>query len=176
MNVQSQTPFFDRVYDKTKEKTLAYITAKCGNLSDIQDIFQETYSELYSIIKKKGENYFQNETAFVLYLAKKKLARHYGKRVITLPLYNDEGEDIELPDEMDIEDSLVDKDMVNRIFEKLSEKPIEIQKIFHLRFYFDMKLSEIAQLMNMSETNVKHKLYRTINEMRTYFTEEGETK
>ena len=175
MNVQSTTPYFDRLYDLTKEKTLAFITAKCGNISDIQDIFQETYTEVYSVILKKGENYVDNETAFVKYIAKKKLAKYYGRKSLikVRPFENEDGEEIEIPDEADIEDFVADKELIKLISEKLSEMPLDIQKIFHLRFYLDLKLSEIADLMNMSETNVKHKLYRTINEMRTYFTGEG---
>lgn len=175
MNVQSTTPYFDRLYDLTKEKTLALITAKCGNISDIQDIFQETYAEVYSVIRKKGEKYVDNEEAFVKYIARKKLAKYYGRKNIirVIPLENEDGDEIEIPDEADIDDFVADKELIELITQKLSEKPLEIQKIFHLRFYLDLKLSEIAGLMSMSETNVKHKLYRTINEMRTYFTVEG---
>lgn len=177
MNVQSTTPYFDRLYDLTKEKTLAFITAKCGNIADIQDIFQETYAEVYSVISRKGEGYVDNETAFVLHVARKKLSKHYGRKaLVTLSFYNEDDEDIEIPDEINIEDETADKELIRLISQRLSQKPLEIQKIFHLRFYLDMKIADIAALMGMSRTNVKHKLYRTINEMRTYFTVEDEIK
>lgn len=173
MTGRSDTPYFDKLYDLTKEKTLAYITAKCGNISDVQDIFQETYAEVYSVICKKGESYVRNEVNFTIEVAKKKLARFYGRRrIITLPLENENEEPIDIPDEINVEDSIADKEMIRLVSKRLSEMPLDIQKIFHLRFYLDMKLSDIAYLMEMSETNVKHKLYRTIKEMRTYFTGE----
>ncbi|MGN1117972.1 MAG: RNA polymerase sigma factor [Acutalibacteraceae bacterium] len=176
MNVQSATPYFDRLYGLTKEKTLAYITAKCSSIADVQDIFQETYAEIYSVILKKGEKYVENETAFVMRVTKRKLAQFYKKakrqRLIELPICNDEDENIDIPDEIDIEDELIDKDTVKRLFEKLGEKPLDVQKIFHLRFGLDMKLSEIAELMELSQSNVRHKLYRTIKEMRQYLSEE----
>lgn len=180
MNVQSATPYFDRLYDLTKEKTLAYITAKCSSIADVQDIFQETYTEIYSVILKKGEKYVENETAFVMRVAKRKLAQFYKKakrqRLIEMPLCNDEDENIDIPDEIDIEDELIDRETVKRLFEKLSEKPLDVQKVFHLRFGLDMKLSEIAELMELSPSNVRHKLYRTIKEMRQYLSEEDKIK
>ena len=93
-----------------------------------------------------------------------------------MPMCNDEGENIDIPDEIDIEDELIDRETVKRLFEKLSEKPLDVQKIFHLRFGLDMKLSEIADLMELSQSNVRHKLYRTINEMRQYLSEEDKIK
>ena len=45
---QAIEPLFNQMYDETSQKVLIYITSKCGNPSDIQDIFQETYTELFS--------------------------------------------------------------------------------------------------------------------------------
>lgn len=171
MTGQNITPYFEKLYDLTKEKTLAYITAKCANLFDVQDIFQETYTEVFATVKRKGENYVQNETAFVIAVAKLKLAKHYkGKeKIIFTPLYNGDDEPIEIPDEINIENVIVDEGLIRLLFERLGEYPLETQKIFYLRYYLDMKVSEIAVLMEMSESVIKHRLYRTINEMRTYF-------
>ena len=53
---QAIEPLFNQMYDETSQKVLIYITSKCGNPSDIQDIFQETYTELFFILKKRGGN------------------------------------------------------------------------------------------------------------------------
>ena len=34
---------FNEIYDSTCKIILAFITARCGNTSDISDIFQDTY-------------------------------------------------------------------------------------------------------------------------------------
>lgn len=53
---QAIEPLFNQMYDETSQKVLIYITSKCGNPSDIQDIFQETYTELFFILKKGEAN------------------------------------------------------------------------------------------------------------------------
>ena len=68
---------FDEIFDSTKKTVLAYITAKCGHTANIHDIVQETYMELYKVLRKRGADYVKNERAFVLRLAKQKINRHY---------------------------------------------------------------------------------------------------
>ena len=55
---QDITSCFNRVYDSTHKAVHAYMVAKCGNLEDVSDIFQETYLELYQFIQKKGGGSF----------------------------------------------------------------------------------------------------------------------
>lgn len=69
---QNITTFFDRIYDETYNKVFGYVTAKCGNTNDIADILQETYTEVYSVLIKKGQTYVHNYEAFVLKVAKQK--------------------------------------------------------------------------------------------------------
>ena len=72
-------PNFEETVDKYGD--LVYKTAYLysGTFSDSEDIFQETYTEIYSVILKKGEKYVENETAFVMRVAKRKLAQFYKK-------------------------------------------------------------------------------------------------
>jgi RNA polymerase sigma-70 factor (ECF subfamily) len=57
---------FDEIYNSTKKSVLAFITAKCAHTADINDIFQETYMELYVVLSKRGTDYVINDKAFVL--------------------------------------------------------------------------------------------------------------
>ena len=45
---QAIEPLFNQMYDETSQKVLIYITSKCGNPSDIQDIFQEPTQSFFS--------------------------------------------------------------------------------------------------------------------------------
>lgn len=42
---QNLISLFNAIYDATNRKILGFITAKCGNTSDISDIFQDTYTK-----------------------------------------------------------------------------------------------------------------------------------
>lgn len=74
---QAIEALFNQMYDETNQKILIYITSKCGAPSDIQDVFQETYAELFSILKKRGNGYIQNAEAFAMQIAKQKVYRHH---------------------------------------------------------------------------------------------------
>ena len=60
------TSIFDRIYNSTNKKVLAFIVAKCGNMEDVNDILQETYMELYTTLLNKGENYIENFLSLIL--------------------------------------------------------------------------------------------------------------
>jgi RNA polymerase sigma-70 factor (ECF subfamily) len=175
---------FSEIYDSTNKHVLAFITAKCGNTADINDIFQETYMELYQRLQKRGADYVKDGKAFVLRIAKNKIARHYTllKKLqifVSMTVKNDdnETEEIEISDaEINsflTEDFIVDKIMLNDIKKFIRQKQGDIEKIFY--FFYDMGLSipEIAQALSLSESSVKNKLYRTIKEIRNILEKGG---
>jgi RNA polymerase sigma-70 factor (ECF subfamily) len=171
------TSRFNEIYDSTNKFILAFITAKCSNMSDVGDIFQDTYMELYQRLDKKGADYIIDGKAFVFKIAKQKIARHYSllKRLrMFVPIGAANGENeyevIELSD-MDVnsflmEDFAVDQIMLDKIRQLIKQKSSDIEQIFY--FFYDMGLSipEIAQAMSLSESNVKNKLYRTVKELK----------
>ncbi len=177
MGEKSITSRFNEIYDATNKKALSFITAKCGNIDDINDILQETYMELYKVLNAKGAEFIENDEAFVIQIAKQKVFRHYtalqkAKSKISLTLVKDDEEiDLlgEIPDEMDLEEEIVNSALVEEIQQLLSKRPQDIRKIFFMRFSLDMSIKEIAGLMELSESGVKNKLYRTINEIRKYY-------
>ena len=177
------TSLFNEIYDLTNRQTLAFITAKCGNIEEINDILQETYMELYKCLLSKGEDYIENVEAFVINIAKQKIYRHFTllqrvKANLSLSEVTGKEEKTVFDDtdwEIDVEDSVCTNETIEEIERILATKPQEIRKIFFLRFSLDLSLSEIASLMNLGESSVKNKLYRTIKEIRSiYATEKGE--
>jgi len=171
------TSRFNEIYDSTNKFILAFITAKCGNISDAGDIFQDTYMELYKRLDKKGADYVMDGKAFVFKIAKQKIARNYSliKRLrMFVPVgetneENDYGA-VELSD-LDVnlflmEDFAVDRLMIDKIRQLIRQKSPDTEQIFY--FFYDMGLTipEIAQAMSLSESNVKNKIYRTINELK----------
>jgi RNA polymerase sigma-70 factor (ECF subfamily) len=164
---------FEKAFEETYNKVFAFVLSKSGSYEDAEDIVQETYAELFLVIKKKGANYVKNAMQFVLHLAKKKLAAYYKKKKRSkTPVVYDENEANGLEVEgLDIEITYIRHEAVGEIWQTLKAKPIDIQKIFALYYYADQTLAEIARLMEMTESNVKHKLYRTLKELRKIYLE-----
>jgi len=166
---------FDEIYDSTSKPVLALITAKCGNTADIRDIYQETYMELYQVLSKRGVDYVTNDKALVLRIAKRKVARYYSlverlRNFISASITTDNYDEADLFDiESDAfltEDFTIKQDILEVAKQHIQSKPEDVQKVFYLMYDVDLSIAEIAQVLGISESNVKNKLYRTLKEIR----------
>ena len=166
---------FDEIYDSTHKEVLAFIIAKCGHTADIADIFQETYVDLYKILVNRGVDYVTHEKALVMRIAKRKIAKHYMllerlKNFVSITTVNDDNEEVDLTefeaDGFTTEDFAVDNILLESAKQFIKSKPIEVRKVFYLMYDVGLTIPEIAQMLSMSESNVKNKLYRTLKELR----------
>jgi RNA polymerase sigma-70 factor (ECF subfamily) len=171
------TSCFEEIYNSTYKDVIAFITSKCSNHADINDIAQDTYVELYSLLLKRGADYIQNENAIVIKLARQKLSRHYTlaerlKNFIPLHFANEAGADVLLPelqkaaDKFLTDDFVIEKETFNEMRGFLGGKSPDTRKIFYLYFDIGLTLPEIAGALGLKESNVKSKLYRTLKELR----------
>ena len=166
---------FDEIYNSTHKAALTLITAKCSRTADISDIFQEVYMELYQALQRRGASYITNDKAFVLRLAKQKLARYYSlqerlRMFVSTGATNKDGDDIDLSDfEADAfltEDFVVDQVTLNEAREFIHTRPETVQKVFYLFYDVGLTIAETADALGISESQVKNKLYRSLKELR----------
>ena len=167
---------FDDIYNNTHRAVLTYLTAKCA-VSDINDVFQETYMELWRVLSKGDAGYIRNESAFVMKLAKRKVARLYSLRErfrgwVSLTRLEDSTDftdgDASHFYTGDFSPGVVEMNTLRR---HLETKPEGVQKIFTLVYDIGLTIPETAKALNMSESNVKNRLYRTLKELRQLLTE-----
>lgn len=166
---------FETVYDKTKENTYRYIAAKCYNIDDIDDLYQNTYITVYDALCKRGSEP-ENIEAFVILIAKRELFKYYGlikkltSRFKSSSVFDEEiSEDA---DTFDLEDSIVTKSLLEEVNALLSKKDITTQKIFFMYYYKGYTLAETAQLLEMNESSVKRRLYGTLAYIRRLYGKE----
>lgn len=167
--------YFNQIYAATNKNVLRFIIARCGNTEDINDIFQETYIELYSVLVRRGIKYIKNPEAFIMKISRQKLFAHYSmlKRLennISLSKEDSSESDVYFSDNeivYNIDDELCDKALLEDINNYLKLKPLITKQIFYLYYSLDTPLHEIAKLLSIGESNVKNKLYRTLKELRT---------
>ncbi|MCL2361182.1 MAG: RNA polymerase sigma factor [Defluviitaleaceae bacterium] len=162
---------FEAIYNSTNKMALKFISSKCKRVSDVADIFQDTYLELYQVMSKRGVEYVTNSEAFVLWLAKKKIARYYSfiERLGMLVSFGSEvGEgSIEYEHEaFATEDFVVNHVMLTAAQQFIESKPQDVQKIFFMHYELGLNLGEIAKALEMKEPTAKSKLYRTLKELR----------
>lgn len=177
MNTQEKVKDFEKIYKETYYKTLKFIIIKCNNLDDVNDIIQDTYVELFNKLKKNLNLEFDNMQNFIYGIANNVIKRHYTKKkkenVITL--YNEQtNEMIDIKDDFDLEQDVITKENAKEVWKFLKEKDLLTAKIFNLYFSLDMKINEIADSLQLQESNVKNRIYRTLKEIKKYFGKENQ--
>lgn len=167
---------FETIYEKTKESTFRFIAARCYDLNDIDDIFQNVYLSVYDALQKRDKD-IPNIEAFVILIAKRELFKYYGliKRIKALARQDGyfENTDPPDPDTLNIEDTIIDRELLDNIAALISKKSLATQKIFLLYYREGMTLQEISKLLGMNESVVKKKLYGTLSQLRRLYGKES---
>ncbi len=168
---------FEEVYNNTYNRTLRYIVCKCSNIDDINDLLQETYVELYKILKKKKCIILENEQNYIIGIATKRIKKYYGALYKSNNYFSfDEKEDNEnIPDDdIDLELEIVTKLNAEKVWKYIKQKKANVVKVFYLYYYSELKISQIAEELDLSESNVKNILYRTIKDIKENVKIEGD--
>ena len=173
---QNAETIFRHIYDETYQAILRFVIAKCGNVSDIEEVMQDTYFDLYSYLLNEEHKPIMNNEAFVITIAKKKLAKHYSmleriKAVFQHGANEEQGIET-LEDESDsvlIEDTVINKVLYDDIWYLLKSEPQDVQKIFHLYYLCDCSLKSIASELGIGLSDVKNKHYRTLKKLRKIY-------
>ena len=69
---------------------------------------------------------------------------------------------------------VVTKLNAQEVWKYIKQKNITVITIFYLYYYSELKISQIAEQLNMSESNVKNVLYRTIKDIKKNVKLEGD--
>lgn len=82
--------------------------------------------------------------------------------------------ELTLPADLDLETELITKLNAEEVWKLIKRKDIKIVKVFYLYYCLDLKISQIAEELNMTESNVKNVLYRTIKDIKKNIKMEGD--
>lgn len=179
MSTQLTLKDFETIYEETYNKTLKYIVCKCSNIEDVNDLIQDTYTELYSMLKRKKQLELDNVANYIIGIANKKIKRYYGilYRLKLSSLWineNDEEKIMDIPSGIDIEAETLENLNAKEVWKYIKKKDIRVVKVFYLYYCLELKISQIAIELKISESNVKNILYRTIKDIRKNIKIEGD--
>lgn len=167
---------FDKLYNESYKNVLKYVICNCSNMEDVKDIVQNVYVDL---LKKINKINIDNGNAYVMGIAKNKVNEYYrfNYKVKLVNLFSkDEEFDMtcNIPDDFDLQDEFIKKEDIKFIWNFLKGKKAIVFKVFYLYFYEDMSIKDVAELLKISESNVKHYLYRTLNELKVVMKNRGD--
>lgn len=168
---QTKEEILQQVYNDTYEKILKYVIAKCNNAEEVKDIIQNVYFNFYKTLEKRE---IENYTKYLFGIAKNEIYKTYGiLNVIknNIPIFSLNPIELEFnkEDALMINEDLDVNLICHEIYTYLQKGDRLIWKIFILHFKCDMKIKDISKTLNISESTVKNKLYRTIKELKKIF-------
>lgn len=166
---QETLKVFNKLYDETYNDVSKYIVLRCSNIDDVADIIQNVYLDVYKRLYKNKEI----TKTYIIGIAKNKVRDYYRfnykAKFISLFSNNEEIPLIDsIPSDIDIEKSMSIKYDTQLVWDYLKGKNVIISKIFYLYFKLELTLKEISEELDISISNVKHYLYRTLKELNTY--------
>ena len=171
--------YFDTVYAETFESVSRFVVSHAARFQDAEDIVQNVYTRFYKRLKDKGCEDIDNAEAFVINIAKFECKSFFSgfmkrkEKVLNMSDFDEEQSaslEAELSrDQKRLEDVMSDKILAKQIFEDIMSDDEIVGKIFYMHFVCDMKLDEIANVLDLKLSTVKTKLYRTIERQKKKF-------
>ena len=169
---------FEELFRKYYPRFRAFTYRRIHDPHHAEDILQNIYARFFQRISKKGYSDIENAEAFIISIAKFECKTFYAgqkKHSVTESFsdYSDE-QMVMIENEMsksqkNLEDVLCYEMLAREIFEDIANTDEITGKIFYLYFVCDMRLSDVAEELDMSLSAVKNKLYRTIERQKKKF-------
>ena len=161
---------FLALYQRHYRRVYVYHLARTGNEQDAQDLTSETFiAALDSITAYRPEYGNGREHSFAAWLfgiAHHKLADFFRKRVPQSSL--EEVGERPAPDPLP-EQAAVQRSDLARLRQVLTLLPEERADALSLRYFSELSLAEVAQVMDKSEAAVKMLVHRGLQELRDRF-------
>jgi RNA polymerase sigma-70 factor (ECF subfamily) len=162
---------FAMLYRRHVQRVYSYTLSRVGNTHDAQDLTGQTFlAAMQALTSYEPRGMF---SAWLLGIARRKAADHYRDNQQDLPI-----EDAELLSEPDdrIDDAVIERLQMEEIAALLGKLNIDRAEALRLRYFGELKLREIAQVMDKSEGAVKMLVARALDDLRKMLTLREETE
>ena len=157
---QSDPQHFVHHYNHYLPQIYNYVFYKVRDTHVAEDIVSDTfYKALKNISKYKNKGFFQ---AWLFAIARNTVISHYRKNSREI-LYSFDNTDH--PDPVTVEDIVSTKESRAELLNKVASLPPNQQDALLLRYTEDLKIKEIACILNKSEGAVKLLLHRGLRNL-----------
>ena len=159
---KSNPAMFRQLYNRYFEPIFRFILSRCGNENLAADICSQVF--LKAMQKLKGYEFKGVPFSAWLYrIASNEVAQHYRNNKKMRVVSAEETQLEDMVEEMDFDNFGEYRDVMLEVLEEL--KPIDMQLI-EMRFFEKRPFKEIADILNLSESNAKVKTYRILERMK----------
>lgn len=155
---QQNAELFETVYDATFPGLRRMALLRARSVSDAEDLLQNVYLAFYRQLEKRGGSGIENPEAYLKTILKSELKKYYRFKAKTEDALPEENV---LPSEEDAEERALFRLRVEDVWQKVKEEPPLSEKLFLLRYGYDMSTKEIAGQLGLTDEAVRTRLSRT---------------
>lgn len=157
---------FDQFVHKYYEEILNYCNRHCYDTEYAEDLAQETFLHFFA---KLSDYHYKGKMKNYLYTIAGNLCKDYYKKKKEVLAEDEVLERGTLPG-ADQEEGVVTKVVVKEALGKLSE---EYREVIILYYFQDLKLSEIADVLQINLSLVKYRMRQAKKQLEQYLGREG---
>jgi RNA polymerase sigma-70 factor (ECF subfamily) len=163
--IKKEKPAFADFYATHYDRVVRYISNKLGNYHDAQDmagdIFLYCYNNYDSYDPVKSA-----PTTWLYLIVNSRIKNHYRDAKTCVDLETVAGV---LPEDgVDLDLCVYLEQLRNRMANEIARLPERQQKIVRMRYFEQRSGKEIAEVMNMTQVNVRVTLSRALNTLQTH--------
>lgn len=162
---QGDEKAFDTFVHKYYDDILKYCNYHCRDTGYAEDLAQETFLNFFA---KLSDYHFKGKTKNYLYTIAGNLCKNFYKKKIDIPVEDEELDRVTGVNEMG---EVLDKIMIETAVESLPE---EMREIIILYYFQELKLSEIASVLQIGLSLVKYRLTQARKQLEKFIREEAD--
>jgi RNA polymerase sigma-70 factor (ECF subfamily) len=162
---------FAVLYRRHLQRVYSYALSRVGNTHDAQDLTAQTFlAAMQALASYEPRGMF---SAWLLGIARRKAVDHYREAQADLPI-----EDVELISESvdRVDDTVIERLQMEEVAALLDKLNVDRAEALRLRYFGELKIWEIAQVMDKSEGAVKMLVPRALDDLRKMLTIREETR
>ncbi len=168
---ESYDSAFVQLYQSYYTKVFAFVYSRVGNVELSKDLTAETFEKAYT--KGRGVREPAAYGTWLFVVAKNVVVGHYRRRKRELNGMDRVKDSLWLSDQPENPESrAIQSEQFVHIMRHLRDLPWRDQELLSLKFDAELTYAEIAQVMAMSEVNVRVSIFRALKRLRDRVREE----
>ena len=158
---------FEELYEHFFPRVYNFIYARLKNSADADDVTSVTFMKMNENLEK----YNQSKAAFSTWLfriALNSIIDHTRRRDNSKETEWEEFFDPAAPEYQEPEAQALDKESNRELYAALDKLNERERRIVELKFFSDLDTRSIAEILSMSESNVRVTLHRTLAKLKNF--------
>ncbi|MFC4769225.1 RNA polymerase sigma factor [Effusibacillus consociatus] len=165
---QDPSELFTSLYDQYFDKVNRYLRYRIGNLWDADDVTAVVFTKAYEACKRDGIS--EHFGPWIFRVAQNAYVDYLRKRGRSLTVDQELHAEIS-DDSWQTEEEVMIQENTRTLHEMLAQLPDEYRDVVSLKYIAELKISEIADVLDKTEGAVKTLLYRAIRKLRGIYEE-----